>query len=83
MTNIAATKSPPQVYPATFGRKGAGAIPLPGAVVGEAVSAVINITTLANAAASFEATISKNGQIMQTSGSDLSGQEFWFILIHS
>ncbi len=83
MTNIAATKSKPEVYPATFGRNGAGYLPLPGATVGEAVKDVINITTLASAAASFESTISKNGQIQQTSGSNLSASEFWFILVHN
>ncbi len=83
MGNVSASGRPPESLPATFGRKGAGFIPLPGAAAGEAAKDVINITTLASAAASFESTISKTGQIQQTSASDLSGTEFWFILIHS
>lgn len=83
-TNIAATKSAPQVYPATFAHKGAGGIPLPGAAVGETVIDVRDITAPGvSSAASFETTISKAGQIQQTSASDLSGHEFWFILIHN
>ncbi len=83
MANVAASSHPPEVYPAAFGRNGSGFIPLPGAAAGEAVKDVINITTLASAAASFESTISQNGKINQTSGSNLSTSEFWFILIHS
>jgi hypothetical protein len=44
---------------------------------------VIDITTLASAATNFETSISKTGQIQQTSASDLSGHEYWFILVHS
>jgi hypothetical protein len=82
MTNIAAAISPPQVYPPTFGRNGAGSVPLPGAMVGESVLAVLNISTQASGASSFETTISKAGAIQQTSGSNLSGGEFYFILLH-
>lgn len=80
-TNIAASAYKPEVI-TTFGRKGAGPIPLSSALVGESVIAVINIVTHANAASSFETTISKAGQIQQTSASDLSGQEFHFIVDH-
>ncbi len=80
-TNIAATAYRPEVITA-FGRKGAGGIPFSSVSVGEAVIAVINVVTRANAASSFESTISKAGQLQQTSGSDLSGQEFFFIFDH-
>jgi len=80
-TNIAATAYRPEVITA-FGRRGAGAIPFSGMTVGEAVIGVINVVTRANAASSFESTVSKAGQIQQTSASDLSGQEFFFIVDH-
>jgi hypothetical protein len=83
MVNIAAVKNAPQVYPTTFGRNGAGGIPLPGAAVGDTVSDVRNITSpLSSIASSFETSISKAGQIQQTSSSNLSAEEFWFILVH-
>jgi len=80
-TNIAATAYRPETFLA-FGRKGAGPVPFSNMQVGEAVIAVINIVTRANSASSFESTVSKAGQIQQTSGSDLSGQEFYFIVDH-
>jgi hypothetical protein len=82
MANVVAATSPPQVYPPTFGRNGTGGVTLPGAMVGESVIAVLNIATQASAASSFEATISKGGQVQQTSGSNLSTSEFYFILLH-
>ncbi len=82
--NRMSVSSPPQVYPATFARKGAGAIPLPAAAVGDAVIDVRNITAPStSASSSFESTISKAGQIQQTSASDLSANEYWFILLHN
>jgi len=58
------------------GSNGAGAITLTGAVSGDTVESVINLTAPADATASFEATISVAGQIQQTSGSNLSGNSY-------
>lgn len=61
-TNIAATAYRPEVIQA-FGRKGAGGIPFSNIKIGESILAVINVVTHASAAASFETTCSKAGQI--------------------
>lgn len=58
------------------GRNGAGAITLTGAKVGDKVSAMINMTTPGDAKANFEATITVDGQIQQSSASDLSTAKF-------
>lgn len=84
MTNVAASSNPPTVFPATFGRKGAGAIPLAGAMKGEAVIDVRDISSpFTTVKTSFESTISVNGQIQQTNAGDLSGHEYWFIILRS
>jgi hypothetical protein len=80
-TDIAATAYRPEVITA-FGRKGAGPIPFSGMSVGESIIAVINVVTRASAASSFESTCTHAGQIQQSSASDLSGQEFFFIVDH-
>jgi hypothetical protein len=80
-TNIAATAYRPEVITA-FGRKGAGPVPFSGMTKGEAIIGVINVVTRASAASSFESTCTVNGQIQQSSASDLSGQEFFFIVDH-
>jgi hypothetical protein len=81
VANIAATALRPEVIQA-FGRKGAGGIPFSSMVVGESILAVIDMVTHANAASSFESTVTKAGQIQQTSASDLSAHEYWFIVDH-
>jgi hypothetical protein len=58
------------------GLSAAGACILPGAQIGDTVAAVINITTRNSEASSFETTISKSGQIQQTSGSNLSANQY-------
>jgi hypothetical protein len=58
------------------GGSGAGACILPGAQVGEIVVGVINVTTRGSEASSFETTISKAGQIQQTSASNLSANQY-------
>lgn len=80
-TNIAATALRPEVVTA-FGHKGAGGISVANMQVGESILAVINVVTHASAASSFETTCSKAGQIQQTSASDLSAQEFFFVVDH-
>jgi hypothetical protein len=79
--NIRAAR-PAQVFPQVFGRKGAGTLPLPGAAVGASVVAVINVVTGASASASFAASVTVNGQLAQTSASDLSAQEFDIVVQH-
>jgi len=60
---------------------GAGACILPSAQIGDRVLAVINISTGANESSSFESTISKAGQIQQSSASNLSGNQYWAFTI--
>jgi hypothetical protein len=80
---IAASSRPPQVFPAIAGRRGAGAIPLGGVMAGSTVVAVIDVSTLANVSESFEQSVTTAGQIKQLVPDDLSGREFWFIVVHS
>jgi hypothetical protein len=60
------------------GHNGAGAITVAGAVVGDTVMCVVNLSAPALASSSFEATVSVAGQVQQTSASDLSGSTFMF-----
>jgi hypothetical protein len=56
-----------------YGRNGAGAIALTGAAVGDIVESLIGIYIASgDASSSFEATVSVDGCLQQTSGSDLS-----------
>jgi hypothetical protein len=63
------------------GRNGAGAIPLPGARGSDQIVGVFNNGTGVNESASFETSVSVAGQIQQTSGSNLSGNEYWCVSI--
>lgn len=71
-----------RVQTVVTGRNGAGAITLAGVAadqtvaVGDRVVSVVNLTTPADASASFEAAITVAGQIQQTSASDLSASKF-------
>ena len=60
---------------------GAGACVLPSAQIGDRVLAAINIATGANESSSFESTISKAGQLQQSSTSNLSGNQYWAFTI--
>jgi hypothetical protein len=62
------------------GNNGAGAITVAGTVPGDAVVLVTNLSTPANASASFEGTVSVAGQVQQTSASNLSGSTFQFLV---
>jgi hypothetical protein len=64
-------KEPSQVK----GRSTAGGIPC-SVRAGETVFGMMNITFGGNELANFESTISVNGQIQQTSTSNLSGNEY-------
>jgi hypothetical protein len=59
------------------GNNGAGACILPSAQVGDTVVALINVTSRGSEASSFETTVSKAGQIQQTSGSNLSANQYY------
>jgi hypothetical protein len=56
---------------------GIGPCVLPSAQIGDRVLAAINVQTGANESSSFESTISKAGQIQQTSASNLSGNQYF------
>ena len=62
------------------GRNGSGPISLPGAIAGQPVLSVIDLTNGAAGGNSgnFETTISVNNQIQQLSSADLSGSSFVF-----
>jgi hypothetical protein len=64
------------------GHSGVGAITVAGALVGDAVVMVTNMTTPALATSSFESTVSVAGQVQQTSASNLSASTFSFLLAH-
>lgn len=63
------------------GSNGAGNVAVAGAVVGDTVVSVTNLSTPADASASFESTVSVAGNVKQTSASNLSGSTFLFLLI--
>jgi hypothetical protein len=56
---------------------GAGPCILSSAMIGDRVLAIINVATGANESSSFETTISKSGQIQQSSASNLAGNQYW------
>lgn len=76
---VAALPAKTKVYSFT-GRNGAGAVTLTGAAVGDVVLGVAGISSVGNAAASFEATISVINQIQQSSASDLSAVTYLVVL---
>ena len=53
------------------GLNGAGAVTVTGALVGDHIELVLNLTDATDATASFESTVSVAGQVQQTSASDL------------
>lgn len=77
---VVATKRGKIISGISAGAAAAGPITVAGAVVGDVVIAVTNLTTPANASASFEATVSVAGQVQQTSGSNLNGSTYQFLL---
>ena len=64
------------------GKNGAGALTLTGALVGDTVVGIANLTTPGDLKSSFEATVSVAGQIQQSSATDLSAKQCFFILQH-
>jgi hypothetical protein len=74
---------PPGIF-RILGSNGAGYVPLssPNEIaVGDVVVGVNRVDTLASVSSSFESTISKAGQINQTSASNLSTVEVWVAVI--
>ena len=74
---------PPGVF-RILGGNGSGYLPLssPNEIsVGDFVLGVYRIDTLASISSSFESTISKAGQINQTSASNLSTVEVWVVVV--
>jgi hypothetical protein len=59
------------------GLNGTGGCILTEVKIGDLVLGMINITTLANEASSFETTVSVAGQIKQNSSSNLSANQYW------
>lgn len=70
--------SAPVIVTTTAGSNGAGPVTLAAAVKGDTVVNATNLTTPGDVSSSFEGTISVSGQIQQTSGSNLSGQQIMF-----
>lgn len=62
------------------GSNGVGPVTVANAVKGDTVIWVHNMTTPADASASFEGTVSVTGQVLQTSASNLSGSTYQFNL---
>src|SRR5579884_2631050 len=70
---IGATRSGPNsIKAASLGHNGAGAVTVAGVLIGDAVEFVYNVTTPGDVTSSFESTVSVNGQVQQTSASNLS-----------
>jgi len=59
---------------------GTGGVAATGVLVGDTVDAVWNLTTPADATASFESTISTAGYIQQISGTNLSASTYGFFV---
>jgi hypothetical protein len=71
---VGSTREP--IVTVVTGKNGAGAITLTGAKVGDNVISVVNLSTPADASASFEDTITVADQIQQSSASDLSAVKY-------
>jgi hypothetical protein len=68
------------VFQLAAGSNGAGNVAFPGAVDGDVVLFVLDLTTPANVTSSFESVISAAGQIKQTAATNLSGKSIFFIV---
>jgi len=65
---------------ALVGSNGAGSVTITGALVGDIVELVVNLTTPGDVTSSFESTISVAGQIQQTAATNLSGATCLFFI---
>lgn len=73
---IAGTR--PDIVITELGRNGVGTLALAGAVVGDNVLNVTNLSTPGDVTSSFESTISVAGQIQQTAVTNLSAAQLMF-----
>lgn len=77
---VVATKRGKLIVGVAAGNNGAGAITVAGTVPGDVVMLVTNLSTPANASASFESVVSVAGQVQQTSASNLTGSTYQFLV---
>lgn len=73
---VATTRA--EIVVCQLGRNGAGTLALAGAVVGDNVVNVTNISTPGDVTASFESTITVAGQIQQSAATNLSAAQLIF-----
>ena len=68
------------VFQLAAGNNGAGGITFMAAASGDVLLFALDLTTPANVTSSFESVNSVTGQIQQTSASNLSGRNIFFVL---
>jgi hypothetical protein len=78
LDNVVIASTRPNILLAHLGHNGAGAVAVAGAVVGDNVVSVTNLTTPGDATASFESTVTVAGQVQQTAATDLSAAQLLF-----
>jgi hypothetical protein len=64
------------------GRATAGGLTLTGALIGDQVEAIANLTTPGDLQSSFETVVTVAGQLQQSTATDLSAKQILFILNH-
>jgi hypothetical protein len=77
---LVASKRGTAVFELAAGSNGAGSVSFSAAVDGDIVMFALDLTTPANVSASFESVISVAGEIQQTSSSNLSGKNIFFLV---
>lgn len=78
---VGSTRSGPNGIKAfAAGLTGKGGVTVAGAVVGDNVEWVLDLTTPGDGASNFETTVSVAGQVQQTSASNLSGKNYVFFV---
>jgi hypothetical protein len=77
---LVGSKRGPAVFQLAAGNNGIGSISFPSAVDGDIVMFALDLTTPANVTSSFEAVISTADQIKQTSASNLSSKNIFFLV---
>jgi hypothetical protein len=79
-TVLVGSKRGPAVCQLAAGNNGTGSVTFTAAVDGDIVMFALDLTTPANVTSSFESVISTAGAIKQTSASNLSGKNIFFLL---
>lgn len=72
--------APIQRSQCTAGHNGVGAVTFTGALTGDKLLSATNLTTPSDVTSSFEAITTVDGQIQQTSATDLSAKQILFLL---